>query len=209
MIVGIAMDEKKIYKRNSIIIITVAVVLALAGIIAIVVLVANKNKRDKYYETIKKAESYMSEMRYEDAIAKYEKALKLNDSDAKVYENLTVLYETTGNVTKAKDVATNGYKKTRAAALSEMVTNINVYGKTGYTINFRTIVSNVGNLKAKGSDASIKMKHLIVTQVTSYYYRDFISKLGQGTYSQDGSYSVVDFAIHTKQWIRFWALKLQ
>ncbi len=190
------MDDKSTYKRNLAIIISVAVVLVIAGVTAILVLLLNNNKKTKYYETIKRAESYMTSMKYEEAIAEYEKALKLNDSDPKTYENLAVLYETTGNTAKAKTVAINGYKKTNDKTLSEMVTNLNVYGNTGYTIseNLRAVVSNKDNLEANaGSNKKVTLKNLIVTWVTVYKYQDYMSMYGDGTYSLEGDYSLVSY----------------
>lgn len=188
------MGEKESYKKSMIIIISVASVLVVAGIIAIVIIVSYSNKKEKYYETIKKAETYMTDMRYEEAIAQYEKALVLNDEDAKVYENLAVLYEQTGDIDKAKAVATEGYRKTRNTLLSNMVTNITAYGISGYEFssNMQLVIRDPENLKNKAGN-SIKFKYAVSSQVVGNLYQDYVSSYGEGEFIKDTDYSVVDF----------------
>ena len=147
------MGEKESYKKSMIIITSVASVLVVAGIIAIVIIVSYSNKKEKYYETIKKAETYMTDMRYEEAIAQYEKAL-------------AVLYEQTGDIDKAKSVATEGYRKTRNTLLSNMVTNITAYGISGYEFssNMQLVIRDPENLKNKAGN-SIKFKYAVPPDV--------------------------------------------
>ena len=188
------MGERESYRKSLIVIISVASFLVIAGIVSIVLLLSYNNKKEKYYETLKKAKTYMTDMRYEEAIAEYEKALVLNDEDAKVYENLAVLYETTGNVEKAKSIASTGYKKTNNKLLSNMVTNLTVYGNSGYKIssNMQMIIKDPEHLMNKDGE-KIKFKLLVSEQVLNNLYQDYVSLYGEGEFSQEDNYSVVDF----------------
>ncbi len=191
----IDMDERNTYKRNLYIIISIASVLAIAGVVVIILLLSNNSKKEKYYETTKRAETYISSMRYEDAIAEYEKALELNDEDPVVYENLAVLYEQTGNSEKAKQIAKTGYIKTKKAVLSEIVSNITAYGTSGYEIssNMRLVVRNIENLQAKAEGHVIKFNLMVSNQVVGNVYQDYVTSYGEGTYSTDNEHAIVDF----------------
>ena len=59
----------------------------------IVILIMNTRK-DKYYESVDLASTYISSLRYDEAIAEYERALEIDDSDPEIYQKLSVfIYE--------------------------------------------------------------------------------------------------------------------
>lgn len=189
------MDEKLQYRRRIIILSITASVIVLMGVIAIVLLLSNNGKKQKYYETTKKAESYIIEEDYAKAIAEYQKALKLNDEDAELYEKLSVLYEQTGDINKAKETASTGYKKTRDDILSKMVGNINAYGSTGYTIssNNRLIISTADMLASDKKGDIVSFRRTVSSDLMERNYSDYRSSFGEGAISQDDTNTIVDF----------------
>ena len=125
------MDERAKYKKKIIILVSIAAVVVVGVITAVAVLLIKKGNETKYFETTKKAESYIREGNYESAIREYKAALELRDDDPKVYQKLSVLYEMSGNPTEAKNYILKGYQITQDAELQEMIYTFNSDGSTG------------------------------------------------------------------------------
>lgn len=186
------MDSRADFRKKIILIISIIAVICALGAVLIVVLVMN-NKRDKYYESVDLASTYISSLRYEEAIAEYERALEIDDSDPEVYQKLAVLYEETGNIEKAKTIAIKGYQTTGSVALSEIVQNINSFGTTGFTFekDSELLVANLND--KKNTEASYKnLKGGLMNMLQQFMYSDYVRQYGQGTLYMDNGNVVAD-----------------
>ena len=169
------MDNRADFRKKIIIIISIIAVICALGAVLIVILIMNTRK-DKYYESVDLASTYISSLRYDEAIAEYERALEIDDSDPEIYQKLSVLYEETGNLNQAKAIAIQGYQTTGSVVLSDIVQHINSFGTTGYEFkeNSELIVADISGKKSETTYMSVK--GALMEMLKHYAYSDFTSE---------------------------------
>ena len=186
------MDNRADFRKKIIIIISIIAVICALGAVLIVILIMNTRK-DKYYESVDLASTYISSLRYDEAIAEYERALEIDDSDPEIYQKLSVLYEETGNLNQAKAIAIKGYQTTGSVVLSDIVQHINSFGTTGYEFkeNSELIVADISGKKSETTYMSVK--GALMAMLQNYAYSDFTSEYGQCQLYIDNGFVVADF----------------
>lgn len=129
----------------------------------------------KYTAKLSQAEKYVAQLDYDAAITLYNEAIKLEPDNADAYVKLVNVYISMNNLTKAQEIAMQGFDKTKNAALQDLVNRLFGTGEGS-------------------AETEIAVDTVFLTQMISKKYSELIQTYGAGMVSQENGYTKLNFA---------------
>lgn len=109
-------------KKNTWILLVILAVLAVTGIGG-AFLIQNKASEKVYTEKMTEGRKYLSQMKYEEAVAAFEFALKENPEDESAYVAIYRVRAAQGEMELAREILEEGYEKTKSKRLSKLLSD--------------------------------------------------------------------------------------
>ncbi len=109
--------------KKKYLLIMVPILVVLLGIMAVLITITvfNSDNGSLYTKNIGRAEKYLSNQDYENAILYFEKAINLNDSDEDAYIGLAKAYHEKGVLDKAIETLEKGYRITKSGKIKSLL----------------------------------------------------------------------------------------
>lgn len=192
------MNERNQYNKSKAFLIAITAVILIAVVVITAIFVSKQQKGKKYYESIRKAETYIEEHDYAAAILEYEKAIKIKDSDPEIYQSLAVLYDLEGDTEMALEVAQKGYDKTGDDTLNDMVKKIKNNNSTGLAFKEgSTVLVTLENREGIDGIKIGTLKPMFRRNISeiclNYSFEDFTDNYGEAEITSDDTYTVANF----------------
>lgn len=143
------------------------ILLMLAGV---ALLLNHMDREDRYTEYLTRANQYYVEQHYEAAIMAYKIAIKEKPKEAETYEQLAQAYIQCEDYENAKEILSEGYKKTGEKRLLKTLERIYLYGTNANAIN---IAENINNMEP------VTINDALFDTVAEWRYFQYVKGFGK------------------------------
>ena len=178
----------KIKKNSWIWKLGIAIVLV-AAIIAAIIFGHNYSeakREEKYRDAIEQAEKYLNDLDYENAIASYEEAIKLNPKEPEPYIGLADAYIGLGDYESARDALEEGLDQTDDEDIEEYLDRVLEALETEVELN--GMVSEYNPDNSNGIGIPVEGAVVSISRVAGTSYSDDTETDSDGWYSFDDLY---------------------
>lgn len=182
------MEEKRIKRRNIILIAVLLAALLAAGI-AGAFLIRGRMKTEAYRTYTDRGQRYMEEMDYENAIAQFELAVEQNPDAENGYVNLYEALYAAGYLNQAESVLRQGLEITGSARLELLLAR---YLEEGQPEGIRDLKGEeTEETGENGEQGEAVLNTAFLQRLGSYLFEDYEREYGAGSASKEGSGYVV------------------
>lgn len=175
-------EEKPVVKKKNVLmwsIIAASAVFVLAIAVIAIILIKNNTGTQTYSSKIAKAEKYLADNNYAEAIELYNDAIEQDPTNTEAYVKLAELYIKINDYNLALNIAQQGFLTTQNAQLQDMVNKI-------YEL--------MGDGSGAGNNGAIEVNYTIIQNITSANYNTLVSAYGNGVSSTSTDAVKVNFA---------------
>ena len=170
-------------KKNKIVF-GIAAVLIAAIVAAAAFLVSGQLKEQRYYEQLKTAQAFMTNLDYDSGIEAYKAAIDINPSAAEAYIELAEVYIELGDYSEASYMAELGSLKSGSSSFAALMEKLD-------EIRDRGEVVNVGENGTQGEDLddivindNVSLRYGTIENVADFCYQQYVNEYGSATMSK-------------------------
>ena len=170
-------------KKNKIVF-GIAAVLIAAIVAAAAFLVSGQLKEQRYYEQLKTAQAFMTNLDYDSGIEAYKAAIDINPSAAEAYIELAEVYIEVGDYSEASYMAELGSLKSGSSSFAALMEKLD-------EIRDRGEVVNVGENGTQGEDLddivindNVSLRYGTIENVADFCYQQYVNEYGSATMSK-------------------------